>query len=169
MIGFTARARLADERLRQLHHRRVVAVGLVRLEHRELRVVVAVDALVPEVPPELVDALHAPHEQAFEVELERDPELHLDAERLVERRERPGVGAARHGLEHRALDLEEAALVEDLADRAEHRRPRGEVAARRLVGDQMEVASPLLEIRVLEAVPLLRQRPQRLREHRPPL
>ena len=57
--------------------------------------------------------------------------------------------------------------MEDLADRAEHRRARGEVAARRLVGDQMEVPSPLLEIGVLETVPFLRQRPQRFRQHRP--
>src|SRR5207247_5369199 len=39
--------------LRQLHHREVVAVGLVDLEHGELGVVAPVDAFVPEVAADL--------------------------------------------------------------------------------------------------------------------
>ena len=128
---------------------------------------VAVDPLVAEVPPELVDALDPTDEESLEVELERDPELHLDAERVVEGRERPRVRAARHRLEDRTLGLDEAAFVQHLARSPEDRRARGEEAAGSLVRDQMEVATPLLQIRVPEAVPLLRQRTERLRQHRP--
>ena len=87
---------LGEERLAELHHRVVVAVGLVGLEHRELGVVVAIDALVAEVAPQLVHALHAPDEHPLEVQLERDAQLHRDVERMV-RGERTGVRAAGHG------------------------------------------------------------------------
>ena len=119
ITAFTARALSTNEHLRELHHRRVVAVGLVRLEHRELGVVIAVDALVAEVAAELVHTLESPNEQPLQVQLERDPELHLDAERLMEGRERASVGASRHRLEHRAFELDEAAA------RGEPRAERG--------------------------------------------
>ena len=90
-----------------------------------------------------------------------------DVERVVVGGERPGVGAARDRLQHRSLELDESALVEHAAHRAQHRRACQEVPAGLLVGDQVQVAPALLQVGVLQAVPLLGQRPQRLREHRP--
>jgi hypothetical protein len=146
----------------------VVAVGLIGLEHRELGVVVAVDPFVAEVPSQFEDAVDAPDHHPLEVELERDPELHRDVERVVVGRERPRVRTTRDRLEDRALELDEATLVEHTADRLQHRGTREEHLARLLVGDQVEVPTALLEIRVLESGPFLGKGTQRLREHRPP-
>ena len=46
------------------HHHRVVGVRLVELEHRELGIVRPVDALVPEVVPDLIDAIESADDQA---------------------------------------------------------------------------------------------------------
>ena len=135
----------------------VVAVGLVGLEHRELRVVVAVDAFVAEGAAELEDPLDAADEHPLEVELERDPELHRDAERVVVRRERACVRAAGDRLEHRTFELDEPSLVEHTPDRLEHGGACEERGARFLVGDQVQVAASLLQIGVLQAGPLLRE------------
>ena len=91
-----------DQILGDPHHRLVVAVRLVQLEHRELRVVLAVDALVAEVPADLVDALEATHQQPLQVQLQGDPQLEVRVERVVIRRERLRQRAAGHGLQDRA-------------------------------------------------------------------
>ena len=147
----------------------VVAVRLIGLEHRELGVVFPIDALVPEVPPELVDALQPPDEHPLEVELERDPELQIDVEGAVVGREGACVGASGDRLEDRPLELHEPSIVEHSTHRPERRGPRKDVSPGRVVGDEVKVPAPLLQVRVLEAVPFLGKRPKRLREHRPAL
>ena len=81
--------------LRQRRHRVVVAVGLVRLEHRELRGVRGVGALVAEVAVDLEDLLDAADQRALEEQLGRDPQVQVDVERVHVRDERPRRGAAR--------------------------------------------------------------------------
>ena len=90
----------------------VVGVGLVPLEHRELGVVLGREALVAEVLAELVDPLEAADDQALEVQLGGDPQVEVAVERVVVGGEGPRQRAAVERLEHRRLDLEEAALVE---------------------------------------------------------
>ena len=107
--------RLAGHRRHQLlghrRHVQVVRVGLVGLEHRELRVVLVGDALVAEVLAELVDLLEAAHDQPLQVELGRDPQVQGAVEHVVMRREGTGQRAAVQGLQHRSLDLEKPPLV----------------------------------------------------------
>ena len=59
-----------DQGLGERHH--VVDVGerLVRLHHRELRVVGGVHALVAEHPADLEDAIHAADDEPFQVQLD---------------------------------------------------------------------------------------------------
>ena len=116
--GHLERARL-HEIARDLHHRLVVGVGPIELEHRELGVVLPPDALVAEVPPDLVDALESAHEQALQVQLERDPQVQVHVEVSVVRDERPGHRAARDRLQDRRLDLDVPALVQVGPDRAQ--------------------------------------------------
>ena len=118
-----------DQRLGQVHHRVVVAVGLVGLEHRELGVVLRADPLVAEDPADLEDPLHAADQQPLQVQLEGDPQEEVDVERVVVRDERPGRRAAGDRLHRRRLDLDEPALGQDPAERrddlraAQERRP----------------------------------------------
>ena len=104
--------------LGQLHDVVVVGVGLVELQHGEFRIVGPVHPFVPEVVPDLVDPLEAADQQPLEVQLVGDPQVERHVERVVVGDERPRRGAAVEGLEHRRLDLEKAALVEEAAEPA---------------------------------------------------
>jgi hypothetical protein len=84
-------------------------------------------------------------------------------------RERARQRAAVERLEDRRLDLEEAVVVERAADRGDDPGARGEELAGLLVGDEVELAAAVARLDVLQAVELLRRRPQGLREQRPVL
>ena len=62
------------------------------------------------------------------------------------------------------LDLDEAALGQEPAHRGDRREPDVEDAPRVVVRDEVDVALAVARVGVGEAVPLLGQRPQRLRE-----
>ena len=105
-------------RLGQAHHVVVVGVGLVELQHGELRIVGPVHALVPEVVADLVDPLEAAHQEPLEVQLVGDPQVERHVQRIVVGDERPGRGAAVERLQDRGLDLEKPPLVEEPPDEA---------------------------------------------------
>ena len=65
-----------------------------------------VDALVPEVVPDLVHAVEAAHDEPLEIQLVGDAQVQRHVERVVVRRERPRRRAAVQRLQHRRLDLE---------------------------------------------------------------
>ena len=141
-------ARVADRRgrrarrlLEPAHGVAVVGVGLVPLDHRELGVVLGREALVAEVLADLVDALEPADDAALEVQLGRDPQVHVLVERVVVGHERAGQRAAVERLQHRGLDLDEAAVVEVAAHRGDDPRARDEQLARLLVGHQVELAA----------------------------
>ena len=54
-----------DDVLEDRHHVGVVGVGLVQLQHRELRVVTRRQPFVAEYPPDLIDALSPPTTHRF--------------------------------------------------------------------------------------------------------
>ena len=143
----------------------VVRVRLVPLEHRELGVVLGREALVAEVLADLVDALEAADDQPLEVQLGGDPQVQRAVERVVVGRERARGGAAVDRLQHRRLDLDEALVVEEPADLADHAGARDEQLARLLVGHQVQLAVAEARLDVGQPVVLLRRRAQRLRQH----
>ena len=158
---------LRDRRDQLLGHRHqllVVGVGLVELQHRELGVVLRRDPLVPEVAVDLEDLLDAADRQPLQVQLRRDAQVQLHVERVVMRDERPRQRAAGDRLHHRRLDLEIAARRQELADRRDDPAARLEHAPRVGVDDQIEVALAVADLDVGQAVPLLGQRQQALRE-----
>src|SRR5207237_8586640 len=155
-----------DEVLGDAHDRLVVAVSLIEFQHRELGVVVPIDPLVAEVPSDLVHALEPADEQSLEVELERDAKLEIDVENVVMGGEWLRERSAGDSLEHRRLHLDEAACVE-LGPKGPQGRGSSDRESGRLgVGRQLKVAPALLEVRVPETVPLLRERADGLAEHR---
>ena len=77
VVPRTARVDVLDQRLDQLHHVAVVGVRLVALEHRELGVVLARDALVAEVAADLVDAVEPADDQPLQVQLVRDAQVEI--------------------------------------------------------------------------------------------
>ncbi len=148
--GLAGHAR--DELLHPAHRVLVVRVGLVPLEHRELRVVLVGDALVAKILAQLVDALEPADDEALEVELGRDPQVEVGAELVRVRDERPGESAAVARLQHRRLDLDEPLVVEGAAHRGDHAGAEHEVIARLLVHEQIEIAAAVALLDVGEPV-----------------
>ncbi len=165
----------AHQRLHQEHHVLVVGVGLVGLQHGELRVVRAVHAFVPEVVPDLVDPLEATDQEALEVELVGDPQVERHVERVVVGHERPRRRTPIQRLQHGRLDLEEAALVQKGPDPAHGPRTEPEDGPDLRMHRQVGVALAVAELGILQTAeghracrPLLglaaRQWPERLGE-----
>ena len=124
------------------------------------------DSLVAEVAVDLVDLRDPAHDETLQVELRGDAQVQREIERVVVRHERPRDRSAGDRLHHRRLDLEEAALVEEAADRADDRGPALEDLAGFGVDRQIQVALTVPELDVLQAMPLLGKRTEALREER---
>ena len=147
-------------------HRVLVAVGLVDLEHRELRAVRGVHALVAEDPADLEDPVDPADDGLLQVQLQRDAQHHLLVERVDVRAERPRLRAAVDQLQHRRLDLEVALVLERAADGAHDPGPGAHHVARLLAHDQVGV--PLADAGLLgELLVQHRHRAQRLARHLP--
>jgi hypothetical protein len=125
------------------------------------------DPFVAKVLPHLVDAIEPADDQPLQVELGRDPQVEIPVECVVMGHKRPGQRAAVERLQHRGLDLQEAALVEPLAGRPDGGGALGEELTRLRVGDEVELATAIARLGVLKTVELVRRRAQALRQELP--
>ena len=158
-----------EDLLGEVHHVVVVPVGLVDLHHRELGVVVGVDVLVPEVLCDLKDLLETADDKALEVEFRRDPEVEFLVEGVVVGGERSGVCAAVDRLQGGCLELQVVPVEEELPEKGYDPAPCPEGLAALLVHDQVDVTLPVPGFDVPEAVELLRERADRLRQELEPV
>ena len=156
--------RLLQQLRREIDQAVVIGVRLVKLEHRELGIVVRREALVAEVAIDLVDPLHPADHQPLQIQLRRDAQVQVDIERVVVRDERPRRRAAVQRLHHRRLDFDEAARLELPPQRRDDPRARHEHLAHFGIRDQIEIALAVARLDVLQPVPLLGHGEQRLRE-----
>src|SRR5665213_2300010 len=77
-----------------------------------------------------------------------------------------GRGPTRYAVQHRRLDLEEALLQQQAAHDRDDLRAAAQRGTRFLVDDQIEIALAVTRLDVGQAVELLRQRQERLGQHR---
>ena len=150
-------------------HRRsgvVVPVRLVGLQHRKLRAVGAVDALIAEVAVDFEDAVQTTDDGALEVQLRRDAQVEVDIQRIGVGHERASRGTTVQSLQHRGLELIEPAALQGVAQGAHHLDAGHGVLAGFLAHDQVGVtvthAGVLAHLLVRD-----RQRTQRLGGHGP--
>jgi len=154
-----------NDAFRQLHHALEVAEGAVGLHRGELGVVRLVHALVAEDAAELVHALETAHEQALQRQLGGDAQVVVAVERVQVRHERLGVRAAHDRLQERGLHLVVAQLVLHVAaDGGNDLRAFLEDFLHLGVRDEVDVALAVADFLVREAVELLGQRAQALRQ-----
>ena len=125
-----------------------------------------VHALVAEDTAHLVHTLQAAHDQPLQVQLGGDAHIHINVERIVMRDERPRVRAARDGAEHGRLDLHEAEVVEVAAQERHKFRADLKIPLALGIDDEVDVTLTVAQLLILQAVELLGQRPQGLREQR---
>ena len=145
----------------------VVGEGLVALHGGELRVVGHVEALVAEDSPDFVDLFDSSDDELLEVQFRCDSEVEVAVEGVVVGGERAGGPAGRDLHQHGRFDLDEAAPVHESPQRADRLAPHHGDAPAVLVRYQVEVALAEPGLDVGEAVPLLGQAANGLRERRP--
>jgi hypothetical protein len=114
---------------------------------------------------ELVHAFEPAHDEPLQVELIRDAQVEIQVERVVAGHERPRERAAVHGLQHRGLDLEVVARVQERADPRHDAGAAAEHFAHLEVHEQVGVALPVARLGIGQAVPLLGQRADGLGQH----
>jgi hypothetical protein len=121
---------------------------------------------------QLVHAVGTADHRPLQEQLQRDPQRHVDVERVQVGAERTGGSAAVHQLQHRRLQLQVALGVQGLPDAAGHRGARPYHVAGLRADDEVGVALPhpglLAELLVQggqRAQRLARQHPRRP-EHR---
>ena len=120
------------------------------------------DALVAVIAADLEHAVHPADEQPFQVKLKRDAQIKLAAQRVVPGDERLRRRATGDRLHRWRLDLDEAALVHEVANLADDRAALVKDLLDVVVGNEVEVALAVARLDVREPVPLGRERPQRL-------
>src|SRR5262249_9770445 len=135
---------------------------LIALEHRELGVVLGRKAFVAKHTPDLVHALETAHHEPLQVQLQSDAQIEVTVEHVVMGRERLRGPPAWDLLQHAGLYLQETQAVEQCPDCRDDTCPGCEHVANLGVGDQVQVALPVAQLHVAQAMPLLRQRPERL-------
>ncbi len=136
----------------EVHHPVVVLVGHVELHAGEFRVVCLVHALVAEILGEFVHPGKAAHDQALEVQLIGDSQVHVHVQRIVVRDERTGSGAAGDGLQDGGFHLQAAGVVEVAAHGGDDPGPLDEGLLHLGVNHQVYITLAVAEFRVGEAV-----------------
>ncbi len=120
MVAVAHRRRAGDvlrqqrEELRvQVHQIAVIAVRLVKLQHREFRIVLRGDALVSEIPVDLINAIDSAHRQSLQIQFGGDAQVQVDVQSVVVGDERPGRRPARNGMHHRRFYFDITSRIEE--------------------------------------------------------
>ncbi len=146
---------------------RVVGVGLVQLERRELGIVARRDALVAEAAADLEHLVEAADDEPLEVELGRHAQVEVGVERVVVRDERARRRPAGDRMQQRRLHLDEAALPQAPAHVAHDVAAQLQQLARALVGPQVDLALAVARLDVADTVPLVAEAAPRLGQQHP--
>ena len=117
-----------------------------------------VNPLVPEIPANRVNLIVASHNQALEVKLVRDGQIHLATQRVHVRLKRLGRPPAVLRLNHWRVKLQKSARVEKGADSGDHLADLYESLVRFAVQHRVEITLPQHQLPVLQPRPLVRQR-----------
>ena len=160
---------LRDGRIKlfgQRHQIVVIGIGHVKFQHREFWVVPRGNPFVAEVAIDFEDALESAHNQAFQVQFRRDPQIKFHVQRVVMRLERFRRRAARNRLHHRRFHFEKIPRKEKLPDRADCFGAFDENLFDVRIDNQIHVTLAIARFHVFQAVPFFRQRAQRFREQR---
>ena len=135
---------------------------MVELQHGEFRIVLGGDTLVAEVAVDLKNPVEAAHDQALQVKFRGNAQIKIDVEGVVVGNKGPRHRSARQGLHHRRLNFQVALRLQKVADGAHQLAPALKDGADVFIHHQVQVPLPIPDFHIGEAVPLLRQRQDRL-------
>src|SRR5260370_6353150 len=118
----------------------------------------AIDTLIAEIAPNLVNAFKPAHNQSLEIEFNGDAQVEVAVECIVMRDKGAGSSPTVEGLQDRRLDLHEAMLIQVAAHggngtSTNHKHALDFVAN----GDQVKGALTVAYFHVFDAVQIFRQ------------
>ena len=135
-----------------------VPVCPVNLHHRELRVVVGIHCLVPEVAGYLKNFLESPDNQPFKVEFGSDPQEEFLVKEVVVGGKRAGICTTVDRLQDRGFELEEPVVIEIPADKGDDPVPAPEYLPALVIHNQINITLAIALFDVGQAVEFLRER-----------
>src|SRR5580692_2303588 len=149
---------LREQLLIHLHQVQVIAIRLVKFQHREFRVVLRRNSLVPEISVDLVHPVESAHRQSFQIQFRRDPQIQIYVHRVVVRDKGSCRRASRYRVHHRRFYFYISAAVEKLPQLAHDLRPRLKILTRLFRRNQIQVSLSVSQLDIFQPVPLFRQR-----------
>ena len=127
----------------EIGHLFKIGIRPIGLEHRELRIMFSGDAFVAKVAIDFENLVEPTHEQTFEIKLQRNAHIEIDAERLVMRFERFGRSAAGDSLQNRRLYFQNAAVLKKTPRFSDNRNAFFENLPRTFVRKKVEITLPI--------------------------
>ena len=120
------------------------------------------EPLVPEIAVDFEHSLEAAHGEALEVQLRGDAQEERHVQSIVMGDEGLGRSASGNDVHHGGFHLHEASLLKEAAHRTHHLRAHPEGVPGRLIHDEIKIAPAVAQLRVCNAVVLIRKGPQGL-------
>src|SRR5439155_3766621 len=118
------------------------------------------NTFVPKIAIELENLIKPADQQPLEIKFGRDPQIKIQTQRFVTRREWLCCRSPRDRLQHRRLHFHKTAILKKTTNLANNDKALGENRARLIVRDQIKITLSITRLDVLQAVPFFRQRPE---------
>src|SRR5699024_8352610 len=148
---------IAVQILRQVHHPIIVSISLIQFHEGKLRIMSRVKSLVSEHTADLVNSLQSSYDQSLEIKLKGDTELEILVQCVEVRLKRSCRSSSGVAHEDRRLHFHKALSVQISPDRAENLRTLDKGIFYLRVHDQVHISLAIADIRVRQAVELLRK------------
>ena len=145
-------AYLLEHSLGEAHHPVVVLVGHIYFHACELRIVVAVHALVAEILRELVHAFESADNQSLEIQFVGNTQIQRYVQRIVVCDERTGRCTAGDALKDGSLHLDIAGCIEIGTHGVVHCGAFEEDILHSFVHNQVDIAAAVAKFGVVESV-----------------
>src|SRR5206468_5705291 len=103
---------MTNQFLSEVCHLLEIGIGPIRFKHGKFGIVFSGNAFVSKVTVDFEYLVEPAHEQTFQIKLERNAQVKIEAERLVMRSEWFGGRASSDRLQNWRFDFDEPALLQ---------------------------------------------------------
>ena len=114
---------IANQFFDEIRHFFEVGIGPIGLEHREFGIVFPGNSFIPKVAVDLEHLVESAYEQTFQMKLQCNAQIEIDAKCVVMCFERFGRRASSRRLQNWCLHFNKAAFLEKAASFANNRDP----------------------------------------------
>src|SRR5439155_8413257 len=145
----------------QIGHGLEIRIRPIGFEHREFGIVFPGNPFVSKVAVDFEYLVESADEQTFQIKLQRNAQVKIEAERFVMRCEWFGCCTSSDRLQNWRLDFDEGAFLQKAPRFADNCDSFFEHSAGMLVRKKIEITLAISRLNILQALPLFRQWPQR--------